>query len=522
MTRQRSNQKDTTTGATESQSTKHSPRSASKAAVWTLSILSALIVVGITVAGLTTSSLVSLADSPSTIPPAKPQKVSQTLLSTYCPAQLGLRDQGSYGDSEFTASQGDLSSAAHYAALGSVYDATLNSVSGKKLATLNTGNDSQVLGGRNAAAPGILDTTLLSAQAGTGSLASVASWASQGDVQGLASTNCVGAALTSSFLVPATTTGNVNTLVVANTSDKPTSVDVEIWGAASGQPIASSTDSTLTVAANSEKILDLSAAAPDQKGLFITVSSEVVPVFSVVQTSEASGLTSRGVEYSSGLNASSGIAMMPGLSKGQQVSLRAFSKQRQTAKISWVGTDGAKRTKSVTLPAHQVAIDDVGTVPDDATSLQVQTQSDAYLSAQVSVAGSKQQDYAMLVAPSPVTHSGLTLPDGLTASLVIANSGSTPADVTLRGFGKDGARVATQKLTVGSGSSTSVKWDDKLKDAVTVSMTTTSKTVTWAAPLSSPSLAGAGVAQASVLQATSLMPQKATVTAERSTLVSAQ
>ena len=47
--------------------------------------------------------------------------VSTERIEQYCPGRMALMDSDSYGDSEFQASSGNITSSARYAALGSVY-----------------------------------------------------------------------------------------------------------------------------------------------------------------------------------------------------------------------------------------------------------------------------------------------------------------------------------------------------------------------------------------------------------------
>lgn len=498
------------------------PRSSMNVATrWTISALSAVAVVAISAAGLFASGAIPVADTLTSASPAARQ-VSQTLLTSYCPSEIGLADQQSYGDSEFAASQGDLSSATRFAALGAVYGSSVGSIQGKKSADLKMGDTSLALGTKSSQGSSILSSTLLSSEDGTGDAAAVASWASKGDVQGLASTSCVRSSLTSSFLVPTTTTGNSNILVVANTSDKPTTVNVAMWGTKSNQKIASSTDSTLTVAAHSEKSFDISAAAPDQSGVFVSVSSQVVPVFSVVKATSANGLTSRGVDYVAPLAQQSGTSVLAGFSKGQKVTLRAYSAKDQTVSLSWIAKSGTSAQSSATLNAHQVATIDAGSVPKDATALQVTSSSGVYLSAAATVGGADQSDFSVVNPTIPQTHSALTVPDGVDASLVIANASARDQSVTLEGTNGSGTLKVTKKVTVPARSSVTLALSD-VSNAASVSLAAGEDAqISWAALVSVKALTKAHVAQAGVIASVSLMPQKTTVAAERSTLVSAR
>jgi hypothetical protein len=432
--------------------------------------------------------------------------------------------------------------------VGSVYGSTVSTVSGTKLADLVSGDDSLALGGQKAEESTIFNSTLLSADAGTGAVGTVASWASKGDVQGIAATSCASAQLTARYVVPQTTTGTTNTLVVANTSDKPTTVDVALRGTTSNKAIAASTSTTLTVGAHAEKTLDLSAAAPNQKGLFVTVASKVVPVFSTVKVTAAQGLTSKGVDYvpqaqnmaaaaSAGSGSSNSTSVLAGLSEHQSVTLRAYSASAQNLTISWVGSKGETAATSATVTAGKVAAIDLGSVPKDASAISVTSDGAAdaagssgssssalYLAATATTSGSGQQDFSVLSPQQAVRHSGLTVPDGVSASLVLANVSDTEQTVTLEGMDGSGAVAKTEKKTIAAQSSTRVSMAS-LGNARTAVLSTSasassSAAITWGAQLTADS--AGSTAQAAVVEATSLMPQTAEVSATRSLMVSVE
>lgn len=524
-----------------------------KGALWSVSIVSGLVAVALTTASFLGSPFVSTTDTAGTGARVASQQVSQTLLTGYCPAQLGLEDQESYGDSAFSVSEGNLTSAVRYSAIGSVYEASAADPAKEKTETLTSvGNDILTLGGLTAATSSVMSSTLLGAEDGTGATATVSSWASEGDVQGLASSSCVESSLESSFVVPSTQTGTTATLVVANSADKPTTVSIRYWGSQSAGELAASTGSTLTVGAHAEKTVEIAAAAPDQEGVFLTVSSTVVPVYSVVKVSAASGLTSKGADYLTPVDSTTNDAVLTGFEPKQSAVVRAYSATDQEMILSWMGSDGVKGSQTATLTAHQVTVVDMGAVPDGATSLMVTSADPVFTSAVASVSSGDQSDFAFIQSGSAVAHSALTIPDGVEAALTLANSTDSETAVTLEGFDASGASVGSKQVSVGPQSSQNVKLSD-IGDAVrTVSLTaedaadsmdasdtaadaagatdasgdgaeeaSDSETgVTMAARLSVESLSKAHIAQASVVGATSLMPRKATVAATRSLLAS--
>ena len=185
---------------------------------------------------------------------------------------MTLPDASAYGDSEYQPSEGDISSSTGFAAFGAVYRSQFGALGGSgdttQLKDLDPTDTAKVI----AASVDVdrtsllFDTQLLESAAGVGASASVASWATKGDLRGLSATSCDVGALEQSFVLPDTQTGTTQQLVVANSSSKATVVDVRVWGTEQSGALALSTGSTLTVAANAESVLSLSAAQAGRRG----------------------------------------------------------------------------------------------------------------------------------------------------------------------------------------------------------------------------------------------------------------
>ncbi len=166
------------------------------------------------------------------------QTVSPTQSETYCPAPIGLADTGTYGDSAFQATVGNLSTQARYAAFGSVYSATVSAIGQKSssddvtLKDADSTDDSSVKTGAQKINQGarLINTRMLQAAAGTGTVGTIASWADDGDVRGISAASCVSTSLSQSFLLSDSTTGTTQQLIVSNLSTKPTTVDIAVWG----------------------------------------------------------------------------------------------------------------------------------------------------------------------------------------------------------------------------------------------------------------------------------------------------
>ena len=150
------------------------------------------------------------------------QTVSPTQSETYCPAPIGLADTGTYGDSAFQATVGNLSTQARYAAFGSVYSATVSAIGQKSssddvtLKDADSTDDSSVKTGAQKINQGarLINTRMLQAAAGTGTVGTIASWADDGDVRGISAASCVSTSLSQSFLLSDSTTGTTQQLIV--------------------------------------------------------------------------------------------------------------------------------------------------------------------------------------------------------------------------------------------------------------------------------------------------------------------
>lgn len=193
--------------------------------------------------------------------------VSTERIEQYCPGRMALMDSDSYGDSEFHASSGNITSSARYAALGSVYMSSVTPMADAdaEAERLSDGDDADaiaVLSGAVDDGPTLFDTRLTASEDGTGAAGSVASWATDGDLRGVAAATCVVPSLSQSFMLPATATGTTQELVVSNPSDRATAVTMRVWGSSDGEAISLTTGNTLTVDAHGESSVDLAAAVP--------------------------------------------------------------------------------------------------------------------------------------------------------------------------------------------------------------------------------------------------------------------
>lgn len=394
-------------------------------------------------------------------------EVSQTQLTTYCPARMGLSDTGSYGDSEFQSSAGDISSSARYAAFGSIYRASIGTLDGQ-----DTGDgeleDPDILDASNVkVASGtvdggarIVDTRMLRAESGTGTSSSVVSTATKGDLSGLSASSCITPSLTPAFLLPATTDGTTQQLVVANTSAKAATVHVRIWGTSHTGALTSAVGSSLGVAAHAQSVFDLVAAASDERGLFVSVSSLETPVAAFVRTVRLDGLTVKGSDYVSGAAPAAKRIMLPAVHEGDEVTLFAFGRNHAKARVSWVGGDDGDVSEHA-IAADKVSAIDVGKAPKGVQGLSIASSEPIRAQVRVTRSGDAgQQDFAFIGASVPARQSAVVLPGSVAGSMSFINTSDASHTATLRAYDDHGKAVGSRRIELKAGDSLSLSDGD--------------------------------------------------------------
>ena len=121
---------------------------------------------------------------------------------------MGLADTGNYGDSAFQATTGNLSTQARYAAFDSVYSATVSAFGDDSADNITLKDADPIIPPSKRCSEdqsgSLLDTRMLQAAEGTGTVGSIASWADDGDLKGVSASSCVTTALSQSFLLSGT------------------------------------------------------------------------------------------------------------------------------------------------------------------------------------------------------------------------------------------------------------------------------------------------------------------------------
>lgn len=519
-----------------------SARSSSSLRSRTLALVSGLLLVLITaglvlLAGLPLPAAVSglLGDSSSTATPAT--RVASTTRQLYCPRSIGLSDSGSYGDSSFSASEGDLASARTLLAFGSTYEGQVSGVragSSSDPLSLPSGGKAGVSHSKADSAV-IASSSQLSASAGDGLVGTSASWASTGDVRGLAAAGCTASLSQARFLLPGTQVGRTAALEVANPSDKSTVIEVRLWGAAHSGEIRPAANSQVSLAAHASTSISLPALTGHQDAVLVEARSTSVAVHMLVGTSAAQGLTPKGVEFAGNITAMRN-GVLAGLSQGSSARLLLFSSASAHVEGGWLTESGRAEARNLSagtvLPGGRVVSVDLGSVPETVHALWFRSDAPVYAQIVQTVSGQDgQEDYSLIRPQGGRRISAIALPEGLSADVVVANDSGAAVRVRLRAVSSDGSLSEGRTVRIPARSSirqeASALGGSSVSGVVATVLSAGGKAasggdvashVTAAAILTSPSLAHASVAQSAVVPFDSLMPSISTVEAVRSPL----
>jgi hypothetical protein len=450
------------------------------------------------------------------------QRVSQNIIQSYCPAQMKLADSGTYGDAEYQSSEGNITSSSRQAAFGSVFDSSVSAIAAQSDATSLKDADpldeaSVLMSSVSVEKSSLLQTSqLLKASAGEGAASSVASWASEGDLRGVAAANCVSPSLDDSFLLPGTQTGTSQQLVVANPSSKSTTVSIRIWGSKESGSLTLSTASTMTVGAGKESVFDVSAAASNQDALYVSVSSKETPVAAVVRTTSMDGLTPHGMEYITALAEASQSIALPGVAKGDESTLSLFSTTDTSVNVAWMTQNGLSETHSYAVKANRVHVADLGKAPDDALGISVTSDDDVQASAMSKVSGSGgQQDFGIITSTQAVKASAITIPDHVNATIALANTSNSSASLTLSAYDASGKALSVRKLNLGGNAATSLSASSFGDGTATITLDNPEHSTVWTARITQSDVDKAKVAGLGFIAQTALMPRTSLINADQ-------
>ncbi|RBP98104.1 hypothetical protein CRD60_02785 [Bifidobacterium aemilianum] len=450
---------------------------------------------------------------------ATSEDISQSRYQTYCPERMGLADASAYGDKEFQTSVGNLSSSARYGAFGSVYRATVDPLKSGAFDTIHltngeaAGKDSiKTAEGQADKSAQIIESGLLYAKSGSGTIGATASWATEGDLQGLAAAPCQAPALQHTFLLSKTTSGVTQELILTNPSSKATRLTLSARGTDKAGPVSLATGDTVSVPAHGEKSVDLSAAAPGQEALLVEVSSEQTAVAAVVRTVTMDGLNPRGSDFVMPLGTRLKSGIIPAVAQGDGLQLALAPSQDTDISLDWINAEGSTPAKEVHLPAGKVSVIDLGQVPQGANALSVQSKHALWAQAKLSLKGEEDKvDYAFAQPyRAHGAHSAIALPAQTRALLTVVNPTDTDDSATLTAYDAAGKQLKQEPVSLHAHSSMSIKAEDLDSQAAFLSLEGTDHLL-WSARLSQSDLDEAKVPGIAVLEPSALEPQKVQV-----------
>ena len=450
---------------------------------------------------------------------AQTNTVDQTTLISYCPSRMTLPDAEQFGDTGFRSSEGDIASSARYSALGSAYSSTVDDIQTDGNSTLELQGadtvdaaDVKIASGNADHAATVMTTHLLAAESGTGVASGVASWATEGDLRGVAASTCASPELSQSFVLPETKTGTTQQLVVANPSAKPTAVEVKVWGTTQSGMMDLSTSSSVNVQAKGQTTVDLAAAAPDQRALFVTISSDDTPVASVVRVVKMQGLDPHGNDFIGSTPSSQRTGVLPGVRQGDHVSVALFAKVTTSVSFSWVTANGLTPATKHAVAADRVTALDLGAVPSDAIAISYDAPDALWTQAQITRDGaSGQQDVAYVAPAAASASSAVAVPDHLDADVTLVNPTNESSTATLRAFNASGATLASKRIHVKAHSAMSMAANDVAPGAAVLLLK--GSRLIWNARLSQSAVGKASVAGVGVMAPSALEPSSERIVA---------
>lgn len=506
-----------------------------------LGALSAILVVSLFVYGVFGIPLPGLNDQPPSHLPAA-YRVARTQSTQVIPDRMTLADPQAYGDSQFQASSGDISASWQAAAFGSVYQSSVadmissdpSAVSSdptgpgtlsKPLIGAAQADDSiSLLSDSMGESPLVLSTRMTSDRKGTGAVASTVSWASKGDLKGMAVASAVDARLAQSFLLPSTQTGWTQQLVLVNPSSKATVATMKAHGSHDGNALALSADSSVTVDAHSRTIVNVSATAPDQEGVYLTVSSSVTPLSAFVRVVHMDGLDPQGNDFALPVDSApaNSTLSLPALASASAATVRVYSDRSAHMTLQWLTKEGKKEGKKITVTGGQVQVLSFQDFPRGARGLAVTADQDFSVSAELKTSSGEQADFALENGQKAGRTSALALPKDVSATLYAANSSDSETAMVLQAFDDQGKLISAKtyhlpahSVTALSSASASSSSSSSSKESSarafclvqgegTASISKKPAAVTLSASLAAPSLNKAGVKALATVNGSSL------------------
>lgn len=451
---------------------------------------------------------------PATGSSATSHRVVQERLESYCGERMQLPDSTDWGDNDYRASDGDINSSTSYAAFGTVHAASVIpfEIVGAQTASLSgpntTDSDNGMTYRDNNEYQRLFDANLLKADDKSGQAGILASKATEGDLRGISASTCMVPAIKQSFLLPSTGTGISQQLVLANPSSKATVVNVEVYGTKNAGRAELATSSKVTVSGGAHSIMDLSAAANGQDGLYVKVTSESTAVAASVRVLVMDGLTPKGSDIAMPASAASTSNLIPSVRAGDKTTLYLYSAKNATIKASWVSNNGLISLDSYEVKGQQVSVIDLGSAPKGVNGIQLDSDEPFTAAAKASLSGSNgQEDFALLPSVAPAKRSAVALPEGYGTSLTLANTSNSNTSSTVTFMNDDGSMGKSKDVTIKANSAVTMNGE-----GVAAMVTCRNGDVAWGLRLTSNALAGKKIAGVSTVVPSKLGVRVAQIT----------
>lgn len=444
--------------------------------------------------------------------------VSQLNFTSYCPSRMTLADEHGFGEAK--PDEGDISASGVYNAFGPVFMSTTSSLNGdhqEQLKNYAFEDDEQVQVRTQDIdqESSIQRTQLLDSVKGAGTASSIVSWATRGDLSGVQAASCQTASLEHKFLLPATHKGWSQQLVLYNPSNKPTKVSIKAYGTQSEGALPLATRSSVVINANGENIFDVSAALPDQDGLFVMVEGSDAPVAALVRANSMSGTEAQGSDFITETDIASKQVSLAGIEERDQVSVLIMSDKESHSQLSWVTKTGTSEIRGFDAKAQKVTRINVGEAPKDVIGLSIKSDNPVYATAQLTRSSShdshKQSDFAMVSETASVEVSAVSLPEHTKGQAYMVNPGEDDAKYRLTGFNQQGKHVGVQRGELLHSEAKNIDFAQIGPDVSMVRLEVLSGRMTWNVRVNVPAVSQTGNEGLALLRPTSLMPRKMSV-----------
>ena len=283
----------------------------------------------------------------------------------------------------------------------------------------------------------------------------------EGDFVGLAAGNCTGASADTWLVGGATVVGRTTLLTLSNPTEVPATVNLELFGESG--PITAPGTSGIVVPASGQRVLSLAGFAPEVESPVVHVTSVGGQVVAELQESIVRGLQPGGVDVFGASTPPSLDSVIPGLTisgaadiestlgigpgfEDLQTILRVFVpgdvEAKATVRVTPEDGVGTGTSFDFTFDPGRVVDVPIPELADGRYTVRVESDVPVLAGARVSAAAGQKTDLAWLASSPELTGTTqLTVPDGPTPVVHLANTGAEQVSVTLTTLGGDSVSI---------------------------------------------------------------------------------